>query len=194
MSGISLAALKESLYMDATSPSGLRWRTDKRSGQHSQFLCRKAGDVAGGFSGYWHMTINYETVLCHRAIMCLLLDVEPDDLPFIDHENGDKSDNSVGNLKLSSAAKNSRNKKMASVNKSGKTGVFEWEDKRRGAWYVRAQWYDLEGNRHKKDYSVNVHGRCQAWEMAVTLREKMINQMNSQGAGYSERHGKVQND
>ena len=65
------------------------------------------------------------------------------DIPLVDHLDGDKLNNSADNLVLGCPKLNSRNKKMARNNRSGKTGVFVIISK--GKKYARAQWYDLDG-------------------------------------------------
>lgn len=81
-----------------------------------------------------------------------------------------------------------RNKKKTKKNTSGKTGVMVAIDKGGNKRY-RAHWTTLEGKTKTKSFSVNVYGDEEAWRLACEYRQKMIQELNSQGAGYSEKHG-----
>lgn len=69
----------------------------------------------------------------HRVIYALHHGVEVDG--FIDHINGDKSDNRIANLRVVSNAENAKNAALYSSNKSGTSGVM-WEDSHK-AWAVK---------------------------------------------------------
>lgn len=43
---------------------------------------------------------------------------------------------------------------------------------------------------HKASFSCNKYGHEQAFQLACQWREQKIAELNEQGAGYSERHGK----
>lgn len=82
---------------------------------------------------------------------------------------------------------------MLSVNKSGVNGVFYRKVKSRHGegrcndyWF--ASWRD--GKQHSKAFSVSKYGHDLAFQLACEHREKMIAQLNEQGAGYSPTHGK----
>lgn len=51
------------------------------------------------------------------------------------------------------------------------------------------QAYRINGKKKCKFYSVNVRGEDEAFRLACEWRAKMIEEMNSQGAGYTEMHG-----
>ena len=76
----------------------------------------------------------------------------------------------------------------SSCNVSGVTGVSFKEAKGYANW--RAKWHDLDGKRHERSFSVLKYGHDKAFELACKYRAKMIEELNSQGANYSERHGK----
>ena len=46
----------------------------------------------------------------------------------VDHENGNKSDNTIKNLRLATHANNTKNRKLSKNNTSGKSGVV-WVEK-----------------------------------------------------------------
>lgn len=70
----------------------------------------------------------------HRLIWWLVHGSLPD--RFIDHINGDKTDNRLANLRLATNAENTRNVGMRSHNKSGFKGV-SW-DKANRRWVAHA--------------------------------------------------------
>lgn len=72
---------------------------------------------------------------------------------------------------------------MNTSNISGVTGVYLTN----GRWI--AQWRD-DKEAKTKSFSTNKYGHDKAFELACAYREKMIQELNAQGAGYTERHGK----
>lgn len=192
MSGISLAEVKEVFYLAPDSPSGLRWKIDRWSGEHNQFHCVVKDTCAGGYYGdYWRVMYDGVSLLVHRIILMLVHALENEDLPVVDHKDGNGADNSYGNLTISCPAHNSRNKKLGSLNKTGKLGVFIVNDRRRGTSAVRAQWYELDGTRVTRNFSVEKYGESKAFDLATTCRNENITRLNIEGACYSDRHGGV---
>ena len=83
------------------------------------------GMVAGGFShssGYGRVSIKGKSYYLHRLAF-LYVDGEMPE--FVDHLNGDVSDNSWGNLRKCTRAENNRNTKLSKNNSSGFKGV-DW--------------------------------------------------------------------
>lgn len=100
-----------------------------------------------------------------------------------------------GNVRWATTFEQARNKTKLKINTSGKTGV-QWEDK---IWpdginstlYCKAIWNNLQtGKQCKKSFSVKTYGLLPAFKLACEYRDKMIAELNSQGAGYTEHHGK----
>lgn len=171
------------VYYDETSPSGLRWKVDVRSGRGYTKILIKAGDVAGTKEdGYWHCQISKKRVYNHRVIWVLHGNTDTT----IDHINGDRFDNRITNLRAASKKENMQNLKKFSTNTSGVTGVnYSATDNR---W--RAEWRKTDGNNTSKSFSVVKYGYDKAFELACEFRAKMIEELNFQGASYTERHGK----
>lgn len=176
-------------YYDETSPSRLRWAKDVTNTRHYKSVIRYKGDVAGSLhtDGYWYNTINRKTVPTHRVVWELLKGDTFNLL--IDHIDGDCLNNSIDNLRLIKKEQNSRNCKMSSKNTSGVTGVRASVNQS-GKVYFSAFWVDLNGTVKSKCFNVHKLGVMVAFRDAVMYREKMIKELNEQGAGYSERHGK----
>jgi len=82
----------------------------------------------------------------------------------------------------------SRNRRKYTRNTSGVTGVRFTTDKS-GTLYVAASAV-FQGKAKERHFSVKTYGLLPAFKMACEHRAKMIVQLNSQGAGYSESHGK----
>lgn len=80
----------------------------------------KRAFTAKNTGGYFHCKLLNRVYLAHRAAWVLHTGEQPD---FIDHINGDVSDNRINNLRNVSKAINSRNRAISSNNTSGFPGV-----------------------------------------------------------------------
>ena len=92
--------------------------------------CVRVGSVAGsvGNRGYLQIRIDCKLYQAHRlAWLYVHGEFPPNDL---DHINRVRSDNRIGNLRLSTRAENLQNQSMRSNNTSGHVGV---------SWYKRDQ-------------------------------------------------------
>lgn len=98
----------------------------------------------------------------------------------------------AGNLRWATPDQQQRNKKISSKNTSGVTGVSfaKGSNPNDSDTYVVAQWRSLEGKQKGKRFSVRKLGLLPAFKAAVEYRRKMIEELNAQGAGYTENHGK----
>lgn len=187
----------EWFYYDENSPSCLRWKVDIYSGGgNGKILGRKlaeAGGIAGSLrnnTGYYSVRLHNKSYSCHRVIWELLYEVEIPCSQHIDHIDGVKENNKVWNLRLVTSITNSRNRKLSSNNNSGCNGVaIKWNG---SSWCCVARWKPLDSKEKSKAFSINKLGIMVAFRDAVIHRQKMIEELNSQGAGYTERHGKEQ--
>lgn len=179
------------LYYDETSPTCLRWKVDIYSGDKYQILNVSAGSVAGSLSSdYCQVQFFGKIYKCHIIVWVLHFESFPEGE--IDHKDGDRKNNKIGNLRDVPKQVNSRNRKKSVRNSSGVTGVSRREVKSgsKVLKYWLARWYDLTGKPCCKNFSIDIHGEDEAFKMAVEYRRSVIEQLNSLGAGYSERHGK----
>lgn len=87
--------------------------------RHLLFVGKPVGKNA---TGYVTVEINGKTVPAHRIIWIIANGEIPCGM-MIDHINGVRNDNRIGNLRLADAAINSRNKFNKSNNSSGYPGV-----------------------------------------------------------------------
>lgn len=120
-----LKQIRETLEIDPTSQSGLRY---KASCRHKN----KAGTPAGSLSnyGYWRVTLNSKKYLNHRIVWALTHNQDPGAF-IVDHIDGNIVNNHPSNLRLATQKENLRNRaKLEKRNSSGVTGV-RWCDHRK---------------------------------------------------------------
>jgi len=180
------------LYYDETSPSCLRHKSDKIR-PNNLSVARYAGEVAGNVNkenGYWvYCSALYGNFQCHRIIWFLSYNEDVPVNSIIDHVDGDKLNNKISNLRLVSEAENTRNVPMYKNNTTGTTGVY-LDRKYKEFYYWKASWMDLDGKQRSKSFSITKLGDDVAFKLACECRNNMIEELNSLGAGYSDRHGK----
>lgn len=84
----------------------------------------KRGEKAGCLheTGYVHIKINGKSYAAHRLVWLYVYGSFPSE--YLDHINGDKSDNRISNLRLATHSENLRNKGKNKNNKSGFKGVI----------------------------------------------------------------------
>jgi len=84
---------------------------------------KHAGKVAGSIThlGYRVILIDRRPYKAHRLVWAFFHGEWPDG--YIDHINGDPSDNHISNLRVVSAQDNGRNMRRSRANSSGITGV-----------------------------------------------------------------------
>lgn len=189
---------KSYFYYDENSKSFLKWKVDIFTGKDNNRLLVSKGSDAGclhkkGDKGYWRVQLNGKNILVHRIVYYIHNDCV-DDSMFIDHIDGNGLNNSIENLRLIHPTLNARNVIRLNTNKSGVTGVSLKtciENNGKPYTYWVAQWRDLNNKVKSKCYSTNKYGYDEAFRLACEYREKMILDLNAQGAGYTERHGTV---
>lgn len=123
------------------------------------------GDVAGSkpdVNGYIAIKLNGVLYRAHRLAWLYVHGEWPEG--FLDHKNGDPSDNRIENLRLASRGENMHNRKINTNNQSGTKGVSKCSDC--DTWIVQI--------RHNK---VNYYKRFKELEDAVwyanVLREEL---------------------
>jgi len=138
LNGISAEFLREVLSYDPETGKfvwlrALSWR-------------RGAGAEAGTSTknGYLKIGIKGSEFLCHRLAWIHHYGKDPGG--FIDHINGNKSDNRIANLRLASHSENRANvHKLRSDNTSGYRGVFRHAQ-------MKDKWYAKIGIQQKQKY------------------------------------------
>lgn len=184
------------LYYDETSPSGIRHARTVTYGNGNTLIKAYKGDVAGslGEGGYYvYSSSKYGTFLVHRIIWVLY---HKQDIPvdcIIDHEDGNRANNCISNLRLVNEQSNARNAKMYKNNTTGIVGVYfdtkKYPNNIRQRHYWKASWMELDGVQKTKSFSIDKYGLLPAMKMAYEFRKFQIERLNNQKAGYTERHG-----
>lgn len=107
--------------------------------------------------GYRHGTIFYRTESAHRVAWALVHGEWPADQ--IDHIDGDRANNRIGNLRCVSVLENGRNARRSIKNRSGHTGIYPHGH---GKWRARI-------SVHRKCLSLGVFNTL---EEAITARKR----------------------
>lgn len=94
----------------------------------------KSGTIAGSrhCKGYISIRIDYRNYLAHRLAFLYITGEMPE---FVDHKNGDRSDNRWVNIRPATATENMQNMGVRKDNSSGYSGVY-WNKAHR-KWHVR---------------------------------------------------------
>lgn len=174
---------------DETSPTCLRWKVDIYSGRNKKQV--SAGAVAGYYpkneNRYCVVGLDGKLYQAHRVIWELHNSSIPDEVD-IDHIDRDRKNNTIQNLRLATTSVNMRNKGKQKSNSSG-CNVVGWKTSGTNT-YAASRWVNEAGGQSQKYFSVKKHGLLPAFKMACEYRIKMIEELNQQGAGYTENHGK----
>lgn len=137
---------------------------------NNRFAGKEALSCQNG-SGYLDGYILGKKFMAHRIAWKIVYGFDPNE--FIDHINGNKTDNRIINLRDVSKSVNSRNAKMPSNNKSGHIGVC-W-DKQCGKWKAQIRLFG----------SVKNLGVFKNIADAIAARNQA-----QLGNGFTDRHGK----
>lgn len=186
---------KNIVEYSSKSPTYLVWKIDIG-------ICdknRKAGESAGSLSYYKDKT-NKHSVLTfkgskyylHRVIW-ILFNGTIDNTQVINHLDNNPHNNDISNLELCSHAKNARSRsehsgKLGRRNTSGYNGVTIVVRNTVEVSYA-GYFYNLEGRLIKKSFSISKYGKEEAFRLACQWRKEQIEQLNANGAGYTDRHG-----
>jgi len=183
-------------YYDETSPSCLRWKVDRYKGRALSILFIRKGDVAGSLdksTGYWKVNLKCVGIKVHQIVWFLHHGKMPDGM-IVDHEDRNPANNRIGNMRAVTKATNNRNVNKSKANTSGVCGVsYTKLTNSHGSKsvneYWKAEWMRLDGIKVGKIFSITKLGNDEAFRLACEYRAKMIEELNQQGAGYTERHG-----
>lgn len=141
----------------------------KKANKYTQY---RIGKIAGcvGFKGYRDITIDGRACKAHHLAWLFIYGCWPSDQ--LDHENRNRDDNSIDNLREADSGINARNKKLQHNNKSGVSGV---------CWNSLQGWgcqINYEGKRFYHRYHKDFH-------KAVAIRKALEVMLD-----YHPNHGK----
>lgn len=175
--------LSELFIYDPTSKSGMRWNVRRQGvaiGDEAGFIHQPTKSQPAR----WRVRVDGKRHYVHRIVWEIAHGRQLSREDQIDHIDGNSLNNSIENLRLATAAINARNARMLSNNTTGVPGVAF---KSRDNCYV-ASFQQLDGRRIEKYFSIARYGKQQALEIAAKWRAEKMHWLNSQGAGYTERH------
>lgn len=183
----------EIFIYDENSPSGLYWKKDN-VGVNGR-VYNKSGTTVGSVKCVensdrkcWKVVVDKQKFYVHRIVYSMFNEL-PTDL-VIDHIDGDALNNRIENLRAVPQKINSRNLSKSRSNKSGVVGVYCREVKRKNKTYkIYLAVCNHDGFRHFKEFFVSKYGEEEAFRLACEWRKQKIEELNAQGAGYTDRHG-----
>jgi len=157
------------------------WGRGKHKTQSPEWRCGRWNKKYAGHeacavdvqSGYVRVYIFDKHYYAHRVIWVMVNGEIPRGM-MIDHQNGDRSDNRLENLRLARCDGNAKNTKLPKDNMSGRIGVF-WDGR-------RSKWTATIRNEGKSVYL----GAFDDISLACDARAKAEVQY-----GYHENHGRV---
>lgn len=130
--------LREILHYNPETGDLVWKRREPKTRGDNVFNAKYAGKIAFayiGSEGYRYGCINgHGRLAAHRVIWAIVHGVFPE---FIDHINGNRSDNRLANLRAVTKSQNAQNQKCRSDNTSGMMGV-NWSNQH-NRWRVRIQ-------------------------------------------------------
>jgi len=170
--------LKQLVKYDETSKTGLRLVSDivAKSGVKTKY---KAGMELGYLNntGYFRCKIKNKAYHCHRVIWILINgDLKSDE--YVDHIDGDKTNNRLENLRVVSKRINSMNSATRSDNVSG----FKCISYRKLKQEYVVQVYDAEGKRYMKHFAIKYMGEL-TLSVAVAYRD-FLREKFAEGGNY----------
>lgn len=172
--------LKNKFYYDDTSKSCLRFTSN------SIKPYQEAGsvdiDTRQGSYRRWRVRVDGINYLAHRVVWLIVVGPIADGFE-IDHIDGNALNNKIDNLREIEKSKNRRNSRKRKDNKTGFTGVQYFCNG------YRAVVKTLKKSK-SKFFAIRKYGEDDALRNAVQWRQEMIEKLNRENAGYTDRHGK----
>lgn len=180
---VTLWRLRKTYYVSDEAPSGVfRFLPVGSKSPHLKFVGDRVQDPKS-VSWHWEHYFAGKKWQVHRLVWTLAFGHIPEGL-IVDHQDGNRLNNRLGNLRLVTTAVNNRNRRLSARNVSGIAGVRF--DKGAVAWV--ASWTQLDGAQKSKRFSVAAYGEDEAREMAIAERQARMADLQDAGAGYSDRH------
>ncbi len=174
------------VYLDESSPTGLRWVNEGGRGISKHY----SGGVAGvkQESQAYRIWLDGSFYKVHRIVFEMYHELILSDGEVVDHYDGNPFNNRISNLRPVSRKINSQNMKMNVNNKTGHTGV-QVNTTKSGFTYATATWRNDQSKKASKSFSFLKYGEELAILMAIEYRLHIIDQLNCKGAGYTIEHG-----
>lgn len=182
---LSYEYLSQYFYYDETSPTGLRWRVD-RKGTGSALIV-KVGDVAGGIlktnkknKPYSSVCLDYVRYTTHRIVYCIYNKCDLNPYQIVDHIDGNSLNNRGENLRAVTMQDNAINTNRCEKQSNNKTGVVGVSlNKSAGRTYFLAQLIFKDGYKKIKlikYFRIEEHGKEEAFRLACEARKEFEKQ------------------
>lgn len=177
--------------VESTLTTNIDWSLKYRYDLNSKSFLKHIdnGRDAGYIDPRNYIQVKYNGViyLAHRIIW-ELFNPKLENGEVIDHIDGNRLNNSIENLRVTTYSGNNRNRKLSCKNTIGVTGVrYRSMNDGKNQYYI-AMWYDIDDIQQSKYFSINVLGKEIALQSAIELRQIMIQRRNTEGAGYTNLH------
>ena len=188
---LPLSEVALNFEINESFPTGLAWKNS--NGSNTPKARRKAGDIAGTvkylksgkpkscevfYKGFCYLT--------HRVIWFLTYNEDPGEY-VIDHIDGNPLNNRISNLRKITYEMNSRNRSKQSNNTSGVSGVYLSNNGYGQAYYTAK--ITVNDKSRVKYFPIAKYGTDEALRLAIEWRKQKLQELNQQGAGYTDRHG-----
>lgn len=164
---ISYDCMKDIVEYDESSPTFLKYKVARANG------AIPAGSIAGSFDsdGYGQIYIKDRIYKTHRVIYCLMSGKDLDSNLIVDHIDGNKSNNNITNLRLTTLSENTRNIVWESVKptNTGERAISLRDESYRVLWTEN-------GKQREKTFSYRRPKRSkeEAFEEAINFRNSLI--------------------
>ena len=169
---LPLGIIKQSLALDPSSPTWLRWKARPRchfrrerewKRWNGRYASQVAGTVVNNSKGkqYWAVRVDDTRYLAHRLVYALTYGTDPRSM-HVDHINGDGINNTPNNLRLATQSENMRNRGATRKNTSGVKGVSR--DNQRQKWRSQIK---LNGHTRHLGYFHSLNEASAAYEAAA---------------------------
>lgn len=169
------------------SPSGLIWKNSERLKRNGTIAGTKSFDNRTGLPHMWRVHYKGKRWAIHRIII-LMQGYELGGEFVVDHIDGNPFNNNLTNLRILSQTHNTQNRrKTEGLSKTGVVGCSLGTNGQ-GRTYVSAFWHS-NGKMYQKRFSVDDLGYENALTLATQYRRQKLEELNSLGAGYTDRHG-----
>ena len=171
MHEIDRKVISKYVRYDESSPTFLRWNNDMKNNAPKD---SPAGYLATNKIKYCTVQIEGTSYGIHRVVWTLMVGEIPKGL-FVDHIDGNKSNNNINNLRLVNPKENAHNKLLDKIPRSGYRSIREHIENGEVASYM-VRWHELhEMKRNAKVFNVRKYGgRENAIRAAYSFRESLI--------------------